>query len=222
MKEKYSKILLIIGILSAISFFILKDSAPLIITVILKTLPTMSMCIWMIIKKLDKINWPIFTGLAFSLLCDVFMALNLITLGMGCNMLALIFYTVYFVKSDPGPDLLKVIPFTIIFSIIYIVLYNNLEENKIPVLIYCILYIVFLWRSSARIGEKNISRRSQYICFAGCASMAISDMILSLTLFNVINDTKLLYIVVMFFWWLGLYLLMVTAELKKQVYLKLN
>ena len=153
------------------------------------------MCIWMIFKKVDTTNWPIFLGLISSLFCDVFMSLDMVTIGMGCNMLALIFYTIYFLRSDPGLDLLKVIPFLIIFGVIYAFLYKNLEENKIPVLIYCILYVIFLWRSSARIGEEHISKLSQYVCFAGCVSMAFSDLILSITLFNLVASSNLLFII---------------------------
>lgn len=222
MNKKYSKVLFIVGLISAIGYMIFHNDAPLAISMILKTIPTIFMCLWMIIKKLDKINIFIFIGLILSLMCDVFMLLDLVTIGMGCNMIALVFYTIYFVRSDPSLDIYRIIPFALILSILYVILYNTLGSDKIPVLIYCILYVLFLWRSSARIGEENISKLSQWVCFSGAILLAGSDFLLSLMLFSVISNSDMLYIIVMFCWWSGLFLLMVTAELKKQVYLKLS
>lgn len=222
MREKKSVILFVIGFISALGYIVFHNVTPLSLTMVLKILPTMSMCIWMLIKKIDKINWSIFVGIVLSLLCDVFMLLNLVTIGMGCNMIALAFYTIYFIKSDPSLDISRLIPFTVLLTAFYIFIQRYLDDNRIPVLIYCILYIIFLWRSSARIGEANISKRSQWVCFWGCVSMTVSDLLLSLTIFNVIDQSNILYTIVMIFWWSGLYLLMFTAELKKQVYLKLT
>lgn len=220
MRKKYSIILLVTGVISAISYMVFHKTAPIVPSMILKTIPTINMCIWMFIKGLDRINWFIFVGILLSMLCDVFMLLNMVTIGMIFNMVALVFYTVYFIRSDPSLDLVRVIPFTLILTVLYIVLYDNLAENKIPVLIYCILYVLFLWRSSARIGEKHISRLSQWVCFIGCILLSGSDFLLSLTLFEIINNSDLLYTIVMTCWWSGLLSLMITAELKRQVYIK--
>ncbi|MGL1894184.1 MAG: lysoplasmalogenase [Spirochaetaceae bacterium] len=222
MKRKYSILIFLVGVISAFGYIIFHNIAPLAVNMIFKTLPCISMCVWMIIKKLDKINSFIFIGIFLSLVCDIFMLLDLITIGMVFNMIALVFYTIYFVRSDPSLDIYRVIPFFIILTIFYIILYKTLEDNKIPVLIYCILYIVFLWRSSARIGEKHISKLSQWVCFFGVLLIAGSDFLLSLMLFSVISYANILYMIVMICWWTGLFFLMITAELKKQVYLKLS
>lgn len=222
MKKIYSKILLITGVLCALFYIYLHNRVSVPLLMILKTIPTINMCLWMLYKKLDKINIYIFLGIVFSMLCDIFMLLNMVTVGMVCNMVALVFYTIYFVRSDPSLDILRVIPFTIILAAFYIILYPNLAENTIPVLIYCILYTVFLWRSSARIGEEHISPRSQWVCFIGCILLAGSDFLLSLMLFSLIPNSDLLYSIVMVCWWSGLYALMLTAELKRQVYIKLQ
>lgn len=222
MKKNYSIILLTLGILSALGYIILHNRVSIPVLMVLKTIPTINMCIWILIKKLDKTNMFIFIGIILSMLCDVFMLLDMVTTGMIFNMVALVFYTIYFIRSDPSLDLLRVIPFFIILTIFYVVLYPNLAENTTPVLIYCLLYTVFLWRSSARIGEEHISKRSQWVCFIGCVLLAGSDFLLSLMLFNLIPNSELLYSIVMVCWWSGLYALMLTAELKRQVYFKLQ
>ena len=218
-KKSESVVLLALGVVSAISFLRFQGTILLPVEIVLKIIPTISMCVWMLINKLDKISWPIFVGLIFSLLCDISMSLTgtiFITAGIGCNMLALIFFTVYFIRSDPSLDLVRIIPFAIIMGILFGILYNHLGVNKLPVLAYCLLYIVFLWRASARLGDKDISKRSQLICFFGSLIIAASDSFLSMVLFGVMTKTILLQIIIMCMWWTGLVLLMVTAELKKR------
>lgn len=222
MKKIYSKVLLITGILSALLYIFLHNRVSVPLLMVLKTIPTINMCLWMLSKKLDKYRIFIFIGIVLSMLCDVFMLLNMVTVGMLFNMIALVFYTIYFVRSDPSLDLLRVIPFTVILTLFYIILYPNLAENTIPVLIYCILYTIFLWRSSARIGEEHISPKSQWVCFIGCVLLAGSDFLLSLMLFSLIPHSDLLYSIVMVCWWSGLFALMLTAELKRQIYIKLR
>lgn len=221
MKNIISKLLLITGIISALAYIILHNTLPIEISMILKTLPTVNMCIWMLIQRLDTVNWFIFAGIILSMLCDAFMLMDSVTVGMICNMVALIFYTIYFVRSDPSLDILRLPPFLLILGIFYAVLFKNLGENTIPVLIYCILYALFLWRASARIGEKHISKKSQWVCFIGCILLAGSDFLLSLMLFELIDNSDLLYTIVMICWWSGLFALMLTAELKKRFYINL-
>jgi len=218
-KKSESAILFVVGILSCIGFFRFQDSVSLPLEIALKIAPTLMMCVWMLINRLDRINWPIFVGLIFAFICDISMSLPgaiFIPVGIGFNMLALIFFTVYFIRSDPSIDLIRVIPFTIIMAILFGVLYSHLGANKIPVLVYCVLYIVFLWRASARLGDKDISKRSQLVCFLGSVIIAASDSFLSMVIFGIMTKTILLQIVIMGMWWTGLLLLMVTAELKKR------
>ena len=79
MKNKYSLIIFLVGVISGILYILFHNTAPLAVTMIFKTLPSISMCTWMILKTLDKINIFIFIGLLLSLACDVFMLLNLVT-----------------------------------------------------------------------------------------------------------------------------------------------
>jgi len=218
-KKSESIILFTVGLVSCIGFLRLEGTIPLPLEIVLKIMPTLMMCVWMLINRIDKTNWPIFAGLIFAFIGDISMSLPgeiFVPIGIGFNMLALIFFIVYFIRSDPSLDLLRVIPFTLIMGILYAVLYNHLGGNKIPVLVYCVLYIVFLWRASARLGDKDISIRSQLICFFGSLIIATSDSLLSMKMFGVMTKTILLDIVIMCMWWTGLLLLMVTAELKKR------
>lgn len=224
MKEKtVSVVMLALGALSGLCFLAFRETAPLPVAVILKMTPTLLMCAWMIIRKIDRINWPILVGLLLSVMCDFFMELKgeaFVTAGMGCNMAALVFYTIYFVRSDPSLDLWRIFPFIAIMGVFYAVLFKHLGPNTIPTAIYCVLYIVFLWRASARLGEEDISLASQIVCFAGSLSIAASDCLLGLTLFGVLAYSLPVYAAVMAMWWTGLLLLMVTAEMKKQVILR--
>jgi len=218
-KKIMSMILVLIGVVSGIVFLRFQGTIPLPVEIGLKIMPTFTMCAWLFINKLDNKNWLVFTGLIFSFLCDISMSLPgtmFLTPGIGCNMLSLIFFTVYFLHSGRNLRLIRVIPFAIIMGILFGILYNYLGANKIPVLVYCILYIVFLWRASARLGDNSILVRSQLICFFGSLIIALSDSLLSMVLFGVVGKIFLLQIVIMCLWWTGLFLMMVTARIEKK------
>jgi len=90
------------------------------------------------------------------------------------------------------------------------------ETAPLPVATIFKMLPTLLMCASARLGEEDISVKSQIVCFAGSLSIAASDCLLGLMLFSVIKYTIFLYSAVMAMWWTGLLLLMVTAELKKQ------
>jgi len=220
MKERIVAVfLLVIGVASGLCYLVFGNNVPTIAALMLKIIPTINMCLWMIMKKLTKINWPIFVGLFLSMLCDAFMLFDgslFMIAGIASNMLALLFYTLYFVRSDKSLDAERLIPIIVVLGVFYFVLYDNLGSFKIPVLIYLLIYMIFMWRSTARLGDKTISVLSQNICFLGSIIVTTSDCLLSFLLFKIIQDENKYHYAVMLLWWAGLFLLMVTAELKRQ------
>jgi uncharacterized membrane protein YhhN len=218
-KKNVSLLLLIIGLLSAIAFIVFRHTLPLYITLVLKVIPTLMMCCWIIYVNLDKDNALVFVGLIFSMTGDVFMELNgdaFLIIGIIANTLGIICYTLYFYFSDRSLDIIRLIPVAIVMGVFYIILYNYLGDLKLPVLVYCIIHTLFLWRSSARFGDIYINPVSQYICFIGCVSVSISDFLLSLTIFNVLPTIPLYEIVDMILWWSGLLMITITAEIRRQ------
>ena len=218
-KKNTSLLLLIIGLISAIIFIVFRHTLPLPVAVTLKVIPTLMMCLWIILVKLDKINIFIFVGLLFSMFGDVFMELNgqtFLIIGIIANTLGIICYTLYFFFSDKSLDIIRLIPVAIVMGVFYIILYNFLGELKLPVLIYCIIHTLFLWRSSARFGDIYIKPSSQYICFIGCVCVSISDFLLSLTIFGILQNIPMYEIVDMILWWSGLFMLMITSEIRRK------
>lgn len=220
MNKKIASIILFnIGFIAAFLFITLRQSILTILSIFLKITPTLMMCIWLFIMSIDKSNWMIFFGLLFSMACDIFMALNgplFLAAGIISNMIALIFYTIYFIRSDTDLNLVRIFSFIIVIGVIYLILFDYLGQFKIPVLIYCLIYIIFMWRSASRLGDSTISVTSQYACYIGCTAIVTSDALLSALIFNIIPTERKYQSLVMILWWGGLFLLMVTAEIKRK------
>jgi alkenylglycerophosphocholine/alkenylglycerophosphoethanolamine hydrolase len=211
--------LIIIAVVSGSCFLIFGNELSLIFRILLKIIPTLTMCLWMLIKLVDKTNWPIFVGLLLSMVCDIFMALTgnmFLVGGILSNMLALIFYALYFYRSDTRIELFRALPIFVVMGIFYFVLFDFLGNYKIPVAVYCLIYIVFMWRATARLGDKSISKYSQQVCFLGSILVTVSDCLLSFVLFNVLSDKAKYHYMVMILWWSGLFMLMITAEIKRK------
>lgn len=216
-KKGTSLVFLGVGVASALAYLLMKD-LPLYVIILLKVGPTFMMCAWLLVRKIDRTNWTILVGLVFSMLCDIAMALPgdaFLIAGIVSNMLALIFYTVYYVRSDNSLDLERIVPPAIVIGVLYFVLFDWLGGFWIPVLVYCLIYIAFMWRSSARLGDPDISVRSQNVCFLGSVLITVSDSLLSLLIFKVIPDKPKYGAMVMVLWWSGLLMLMLTAEMKR-------
>jgi uncharacterized membrane protein YhhN len=211
--------LFFIALVSGIGFLLFGNTIPLQFGILLKIGPTLMMCLWIIYKKLDKTNWPIFVGLLLSMTCDIFMAISgntFLVCGILSNMIALLFYTLYFYRSDEKLDLIRIVPIFVVLSVFYFVLFDYLGNYKIPVMLYCAIYIIFLWRASARLDDKVISKNSKYVCFLGSLIITISDCLLSFLIFSVLPDKAKYHDVVMLLWWSGLFMLMITAEIRRK------
>lgn len=218
-KKVLSALFIVIGVIAAVMFNIVRHTWPLYLVVLIKMIPTLMMAAWIVVTKLDKFNVFIFIGLLFSMIGDVFMELpgnTCFLIGIGTNTLGIVFYTLFFYFSDKSSDWIRLIPVSIVMGVFYIILYDYVEKLAIPVLVYCAIHTLFLWRSSARFGEEDISQASQWICFIGCVCVTISDFLLSLTLFGILRNEVKFQVVDMILWWSGLFMLTVTAEIRRQ------
>lgn len=217
-KKALSVLFLLAGIISAVLFMVFRHTVPLYLAIILKVIPTAMMCLWIVTVRLDKHNVFIFVGLLFSMIGDVFMEIPgdlSFIVGIGANTLGIVCYTLYFYFTDKSGDWIRLVPVAIVMGVFYIILYDYLGDLKIPVLVYCAIHTLFLWRSSARFGERYISAVSQWVCFIGCVCVTISDFLLSLTIFGIIPSANKYQVVDMILWWSGLFMLMVTAEIRR-------
>jgi hypothetical protein len=222
MKQKIASVFMfVIGLGAALTFIFFESSLSIPLQLVTKITPTVMMLCWLVMKGIEKANWPIFVGLVFSMLCDVCMVFDdnnklFLALGIGANMLGLVFYIVYYVRTDPSLDLVRLIPGAVILGVVYFVLFDYLGSFWLPVLVYCVIYAVFMWRSLARIGDQTISEASQWVCYIGSVILTTSDSLLSMLLFGVLPDKPQYGHVMMMLWWTGLLMLMITAEIKRQ------
>lgn len=212
-------LLLVIGTLSGVCFLVFRETLPPMVRIFLKVIPLALMAAWMLSRRVDRQNWAIFTGLLFALAGDIAMDIpgdTVFILGVVLNMLALVFYTIYFIQSDHSGDWLRLLPFVVIIGVIDVIIFPNLGKFTIPVLVYSLLYVVFLWRSSARIGDPTITPLSQWICFGSCVVITVSDSLLGLSLFGPKPAGFDTYYLSMFLWWLGQLLMTITAEIRER------
>lgn len=207
-------VLLVVGILSGLLFLHYRMDLPLTVRIYLKIIPTILMAVWILSRRLTTDNLPLFIGLLLACAGDIVMEIpGIFTLGVVVNMGSLVAYTVYFIKSDHSLDIFRLLPFLVIIAAIYILIFPSLGDYQVPIGIYAVLYIVFLWRSSARIGEPTISPASQWVCFIGCLVITLSDSLLALQLFHFPEHWYTSYGLSMFLWWLGQLMMTITAEI---------
>ena len=223
MKKIHSTIIFFIGFLSCVLFFYLKITnygiIPLLIS---KLMPSVLMCLWLIgNKNNNNKNWPILlTGLVCSFFCDLFMELpdnSFQLFGILSNMVGLLFYILFFTQSCKQRNLFDLLPITIIIMSVFSVIAPNTHEMFIPVFIYCIFFIIFMWRSTTRIKDPDITTLSKQICVVGSICIVCSDSLLSFQMFSILNKSFVYVVVIMMLWWIGLLLLTVTAGTKEKI-----
>lgn len=218
-KKTLSVIMLAVGVASAIAFIVFRHELPLRVAVILKALPTIMMALWIVAVRVDKYNVFILIGLLCSMVGDIFMEIPgepYFLVGIGANTLGIVAYTYFFFITDKSGDWIRLVPVAIVMGVFYLILSDYVGELAVPVLIYCAIHTLFLWRSSARFGERGISPSSQWICFIGCVCVTISDFLLSLTIFGIIPDETKFQVADMILWWSGLFMLTITAEIRRR------
>jgi len=211
-----------LGSLSCVLFFYFKIANYKIIPIFISKLaPTALMCIWLIGKKNKNSNWILMLcGVFCSLLCDLFMELpnNSFQLyGIVSNMVGLVFYILYLIKSCKQRNIFDLLPITIVIMSVFSVIAPNTHEMVIPVFIYCIFFTVFMWCSIARMKDPGITSLSKQICILGSICLVCSDSLLSFQMFSILGKSFFYVVTIMMLWWIGLLLLTVTAGIEEKI-----
>jgi uncharacterized membrane protein YhhN len=191
---------------------------PLLIS---KLVPTALMLVWLIGKKNKNNNWILMLcGVFCSFLCDLFMELpnqSFQLYGIVSNMVGLVFYILYFIKSCKQRSLFDLLPIVLVIMSVFSVIAPNTHEMLIPVFIYCVFFIIFMWRSIARIKDPGITTLSKQICVLGSICIVCSDSLLSFQMFSILNESFFYVVIIMMLWWTGLLLLTVTAGIEEKI-----
>lgn len=221
MKKAGSLLLFILGLISCVSFFYFKSGQyGLIALLISKLMPSVAMCVWLSINiKTNENSILVLIGLICSLMCDLFMELpngSYQILGIVSNMGGLVFYTLYFVQGCKIRDYFGVVPVAIVIFAVFSVIAPNLNSLFIPVLLYCALFTVFMWRSMARLQDPGIAITSKQLGVLGSICLVCSDSLLSFQMFSILRNSFIYVILIMMLWWTGLFLLAVTAGIKER------
>lgn len=221
MKKATSLILLILFPLSCLCFFYFKyNDYGLYSLIVSKLLPSVLLCTWLLLNKHSRKGLLVLAGLVFSLLCDLFMEIpggNFQIYGIASNILGLLLYTAYFVTSCKISNLFGLAPVGIIVMTVFSVIAPNLYGLFIPVLVYCLICVVFTWRAFTRLRDPGIAALSQRLCMLGSVCVICSDSLLSFLMFSIVKQSFVYAVINMSLWWAGLFLLAMTAGSKERI-----
>jgi hypothetical protein len=211
-------VLLVLGAASGLLFLFFKADLPLVVRIFLKILPISLMGIWILSRRLDRTNAAIFVGLVCAVLGDATLELGskAFVPGIALNVAALVCYTVYFVLSDRRLHLVRLILPLVLMGGIYAFLVPSLGSYAVPVAVYCLVYVLFLWRSASRIGDPEVSVASQWVCLSGCVIITVSDALLSLQIFQPSDHWYTSPFLSMALWWTGQLMMTITAEIREK------
>lgn len=201
------KLLIVLGIASGIAFIALFLQASVEVKIITKLLPTICLALYLLLSKVSKRNLFVFLGILFSMTGDFFMIFDsqqvLLGIGIFTNLLGIICYLLYFLGFSKKLHIHYLWPVLVIIAIIYTILFGHLGPMQIPVFLYCSFFVLLVWR--ANIAKDAVKTKAGLYLFWSALSLIISDCILSLMLFNIIEFSILLYGIEMALWWGGLF-----------------
>ena len=170
---------------------------------IFKPLTTILIIILAIIHQSENTNlygYLIIAGLVFSLLGDVYLMLptDKFIHGLVAFLIAHIFYILAF-SSGFGPyfDIEYLIPAAIYTLVFLWILLPKTGKMKLPVLIYSLVLMVFLWQASGRFFFLG-NQTSLYI-IVGAILFVISDTILAYARF--VKSYKLSQLLIHLTYW---------------------
>ncbi len=129
-------------------------------------------------------GYLIIAGLVFSLLGDIFLMLpkDKFVQGLASFLMAHIFYIVAF-SSGFGPflEIGYLIPAVIYTSVFLWILLPKTGKMKIPVLIYALVLMIFLWQALGRF--YYLGNQASLFIIIGAVLFVISDTILAYSRF---------------------------------------
>jgi uncharacterized membrane protein YhhN len=137
-------------------------------------------------------NWLIFAALFFSWAGDVALGITrnretMFMLGLVCFLLTHVLYVIVFIRT-PGRNLAinkffySVIPLLLYGLTLLYVLYHDLGEMKIPVIIYTAVILAMVAAAINRI--EKVNRTSFYLVLIGALLFLSSDSMLAIDKFS--------------------------------------
>lgn len=216
----FKKMLILLGTASGITFIALFLQASVEVKIITKLLPTICLALYLLLSKVSKRNLFVFLGILFSMTGDFFMIFDsqqvLLALGILTNLLGIVCYLLYFLGFSKKLHIHYLLPVLVIIAIIYTILFGHLGPMKIPVFFYCSFFVLLVWR--ANIAKDAVKTKAGLYLFWSALSLIISDCILSLMLFNIIEFSIVFYGIEMVLWWGGLFGLAIFSVKEKNIF----
>ena len=196
--------LLIIIILVSASFYIYFDfQKNQTLRYITKPLTTLLIIILAFLQQptgYDLFSYLIIAGLIFSLFGDIFLMLptDKFIQGLAAFLVAHIFYIIAF-SSGFGPyfEIGYLIP-AVIYAIIFLwVILPKTGSMKLPVIIYSLVLLVFMWQATGR--YYYLAETSALYVFMGAVLFVISDSVLAYARF--VKDFRLSQLIILSTYW---------------------
>jgi uncharacterized membrane protein YhhN len=136
--------------------------------------------------------WLIFAALSFSWAGDVALGITrhqetMFMLGLICFLLTHVLYVIVFIRT-PGKNLppkkfiYLIVPILIYGLVLLLVLYHDLGEMKIPVIIYTSVILAMVAAAINRF--EKVNRISFYLVFIGAVLFLSSDSMLAIDKFS--------------------------------------
>jgi len=196
--------LLIIAILVSaglcIYFDFKKNQTLKYITKPLTTILIIALAIVQQSEGFDLYGYLILAGFIFSLIGDIFLMLptDKFIQGLAAFLVAHIFYIIAF-SSGFGPyfEIGYLIP-AVIYAVIFLwVILPKTGSMKLPVLIYALVLLVFMWQATGR--YYYLAETSALYVFIGAVLFVISDSILAYARF--VKNFRLSQLIILLTYW---------------------
>ncbi len=137
-------------------------------------------------------HWLIFAALVFSWAGDVALGItrhqeSMFILGLVCFLLTHVLYVIVFFRTagknlPPKKFLYSVIPVLLYGVVLLYILYDDLGELKIPVIIYTTVILAMVAAAINRI--EKVNRTSFYLVLVGAVLFLSSDSMLAINKFS--------------------------------------
>ncbi len=221
MKLLASISLYLLAFLCGVLFIVFKNHGDLSLLLLLKILPTLFFSFAVIINIRNKDNFLLLTGLICSGMCDFFMELPTNTFhvfGIISNMLGLglVLYLLFFLSITKQKNYFGLIPSFIVMLAMFFVIMPNLGSFFYPVMVYCSIFVLFIWRAITIYSDQTKDVHLRIIVLNACISLVASDALLSFSMFSVIKTSLFYSSIIMALWWIGLALLSVSGIVYKK------
>ncbi len=181
---RISRVLLVIGLISALLFIAEVGKESVVVRVILKSVPLLCLIAWVRLATRDRYATLILAGLIFSLAGDVLLEISddLFVPGLIAFLIGHVWYIAAFVSAARELKLPRLLPFAAWVVLAYLLLLPNLNDMAVPVAAYVIVIGAMMWRSSA-IVDRPV-QAWQWFALIGAILFGLSDTLLAFKKFS--------------------------------------